>query len=319
MIRSMTGYGRGQAQVDGLSFSVEIRAVNHRYGDINIKAPRLLMPLEAQLKKQVSAVLKRGKIDVFISQENTGSVSARPVVNRPVADAYVQLFKEMIDDYALTGGVSLELLAAQKDLLSIEEVDVKQQELSTCLTYSLDVALKMLLVMRDKEGEATAVDIRQRLDFLDELLAGVIVRAPQVAIEWQQKLKDRLERLGDDAGDPQRVAQEIAIFADRCDISEEVTRFKSHLDQFRELMQQNEPVGRQMDFLVQELNRETNTMGSKSNDADLTRQVVVLKSELEKIREQVQNIELAVAARGGTICCFRSFWGWENLFVSGID
>ena len=291
MIKSMTGYGRGQAQVDGLSFSVEIRAVNHRYGDINIKAPRLLMPLEAQIKKQVSECLKRGKIDVFISQENTEQVASLPVVNRPLADAYVQLFRQLIADYQLSGDLSLGLLAAQKDLLVLQETNVEEQQLSACLTDALSAALRTLLSMREKEGEATAVDIRQRLDFLDELLEGVIVRAPQVPLEWQQKLKDRLERLGDDAGDPQRVAQEIAIFADRCDISEEVTRFKSHLDQFRGLLQQDEPVGRQMDFLVQELNRETNTMGSKSNDAELTRQVVVLKSELEKIREQVQNIE----------------------------
>ena len=269
MIKSMTGYGRGQAQVDGLSFSVEIRAVNHRYGDINIKAPRLLMPLEAQIKKQVSECLKRGKIDVFISQENTEQVASLPVVNRPLADAYVQLFRQLIDDYQLSGDLSLGLLTAQKDLLILQETSVEEQQLSACLTDALSAALRTLLSMREKEGDATAVDILQR----------------------QQKLKDRLDRLGDDAGDPQRVAQEIAIFADRCDISEEVTRFKSHLDQFRGLMQQAEPVGRQMDFLVQELNRETNTMGSKSNDAELTRQVVVLKSELEKIREQVQNIE----------------------------
>jgi uncharacterized protein (TIGR00255 family) len=291
MIKSMTGYGRGQVQVDGLSFSVEIRAVNHRYGDVNIKAPRLLMPLEAQIKKQVSSCLKRGKVDVFITQENVGQVSAQPVVNRPLADSYVQLFRQLIDDYSLSGGVSLELLTAQKDLLSLEEMNIEEQQLSACLTDALAAALRALLIMREKEGEATAVDIRQRLDLLDGLLVGIIDRAPQVALEWQQKLKTRLERLGDDAGDPQRVAQEIAIFADRCDISEEVTRFKSHLDQFRDLLQQHEPVGRQMDFLVQELNRETNTMGSKSNDAELTRQVVILKSELEKIREQVQNIE----------------------------
>jgi len=291
MIRSMTGYGRGQAQLDGLSFSVEIRAVNHRYGDINIKAPRLLLPLEAQLKKQVSAVLKRGKVDVFITQETAGQVAAQPVVNRPLADAYMQVFKQLVDDYGLPGGVDLNLLLAQRDVLTLQDVDIEEQDLSVCLAAALDTALQALLVMRRKEGEATAVDIEQRLALLAELLKEIVVRAPQVPIEWQQKLQERLARLGDDAGDPQRVAQEIAVFADRCDISEEVTRFNSHLEQFRGLLQQDEPVGRQMDFLVQELNREANTMGSKSNDADLTRQVVLLKSELEKIREQVQNIE----------------------------
>lgn len=291
MIKSMTGYGRGQAQVDGLSFSVEIRAVNHRYGDINIKAPRLLMPLESQVKKQISALLKRGKVDVFISQETSGQIAAQPVVNKPLADAYMQVFQQLADVYDLAGGASLGLLLGQKDVLTVQELEVEEQELSACLGEALDSALQALLVMRRAEGEATAVDIRQRLSLLADLLEKIVVRAPQVPIEWQQKLKDRLERLGDDAGDPQRVAQEIAVFADRCDISEEVTRFKSHLEQFQGLLNVDEPVGRQMDFLVQELNREANTMGSKSNDAELTRQVVLLKSELEKIREQVQNIE----------------------------
>ncbi|WP_303721119.1 YicC/YloC family endoribonuclease [Malonomonas rubra] len=291
MIKSMTGYGRGQAQVDGLSFSVEIRAVNHRYGDINIKAPRLLMSLEPQIKKRIASTVKRGKVDVFISQEACGQIAAQPVVNKPLADAYMQVFAQMTEDYNVTGGVSLNLLLAQKDVLTLEEVDVEEKDLSAGLTAALDAALQALQVMRKKEGEATAADIQQRLGLLTELLQKIVARAPQVPMEWQQKLKERLARLGDDVGDPQRVAQEIAIFADRCDISEEVTRFNSHLDQFSGLVEQAEPVGRQMDFLVQELNREANTMGSKSNDAELTRQVVLLKSELEKIREQVQNIE----------------------------
>jgi uncharacterized protein (TIGR00255 family) len=291
MIRSMTGYGRGQAQVDGLAFSVEIRAVNHRYGDISIKAPRLLMPLEGQIKKLVSAVLKRGKIDVFITQETTSQSQSQPVVNRPLADAYMRVYRQLIADYQLEGGVALGLLVGQKDVLLAQEATVEEQELTACLLQALDTALKALVSMREKEGEATRVDISQRLVMLADLLAGIGKRAPQVPLEWQQKLKERLARLGDDAGDPQRVAQEIAVFADRCDISEEITRFNSHLAQFRALLEEAEPVGRQLDFLVQELNREGNTMGSKSNDAELTRQVVLLKSELEKIREQVQNIE----------------------------
>lgn len=291
MIKSMTGYGRGQAQIDGLSFSVEIRAVNHRYGDINIKAPRLLLPLEAEIKKQVSAVLKRGKIDVFITQEATSQSVSEPAVNRPLAEAYMRVFQQLIEDYGLDGGIPLALLTAQKDVLLVQEADIAEQELAKCLGQAIASALKALVLMREKEGEATRIDISQRLEILSGLLTDIVKRAPQVPLEWQQKLKERLMRLGDDAGDPQRVAQEIAIFADRCDISEEIARFNSHLVQFGELLKHAEPVGRQLDFLVQELNREANTMGSKSNDADLTRQVVLLKSELEKIREQVQNIE----------------------------
>jgi len=291
MIKSMTGYGRGQAQVDGLSFAVEIRAVNHRYGDINIKSPRILMPLESQIKKRVSAVLKRGKVDVFITQETADQVAAQPVINESLAEEYMKIFQGLTKRYDLSGGIGLSLLLAQKDVLALQEVNLDVKDLSRCLNSAIDAALQALLVMRKNEGEATAVDIQQRLGLLTDLLAKITARAPQVPLEWQQKLKDRLDRLGDDAGDPQRVAQEIAVFADRCDISEEVMRFNSHLEQFNELLTQEEPVGRQMDFLVQELNREANTMGSKSNDAELTRHVVLLKSELEKIREQVQNIE----------------------------
>lgn len=291
MIKSMTGYGRGQAQVDGLSFTVEIRAVNHRYGDVSIKAPRLLLPLESRIKKQVSTVLKRGKIDVFVTQEATDKIAAHPVVNRPLAEAYMQVFRQLIADYDLQGDVSPSLLTAQKDVLILEEADIEEQDLEVCLAAALDKALKALLSMREKEGQATLRDIVVRLDLLEGVLSAIAARAPQVPLEWQLKLQDRLARYGEDMDDPQRVAQEIAVFADRCDISEEVIRFRSHLEQFRGLVDAAEPVGRQMDFLVQELNREANTMGSKSNDAELTRNVVTLKSELEKVREQVQNIE----------------------------
>jgi len=287
----MTGYGRGRAQVGEIAFSVEVKAVNHRYGDVNIKAPRLLLPYEGEIKKQVSATLKRGKIDIFINQEPTDAAVTIPVLNRPVAQAYIQAFKEMQQEFNLTNGASLELLVAQKDVLVLQENCFDEIQLKQCLAQALDDALKALVVMRDREGEATRIDISERLGLMAQLLGQIEERAPQVPLEWQIKLQERLARYGDDAADPQRIAQEIALFADRCDISEEVVRFKSHLEQFADLLDVEEPVGRQLDFLIQELNRETNTMGSKSNDADLTRQVVTIKAELEKIREQVQNIE----------------------------
>lgn len=291
MIKSMTGYGRGQAQVDGLSFSIEIKAVNHRYGDINVKAPRLMAQYEADIKKRISERLKRGKIDVFISQDTAAGLMAVPVVNEAVVDAYKVAFENLKKISGLDGEIGLEFLASQKDVLTFQEEEVDSDALKTCLVEALDAALDALMEMRLKEGSATAVDIENRLQLLAAELSEIEVCAPRVPVEWQQKLKERLARLQEKDGDPQRVAQEIAIFADRCDISEEVTRFHSHLDQFGKLMKKDEPVGRQLDFLVQELNREANTMGSKSNDAELTRHVVTLKSELEKIREQVQNLE----------------------------
>lgn len=291
MIKSMTGYGRGQAQVDGLSFSVEMKAVNHRYGDVNIKSPRLLAPLESEIKKQVLAVLKRGKIDVFISQENTDQLAIKPIVDKQVTSAYIEAFKNLKEFSGLPGEISLEFLAAQKDVLVLKAVEFDQDTLWNCLSQAIKSALISIQEMRQKEGAATQIDMEDRLVLISQSIGVIEQSAALVPIEWQQKLRDRLARLEENGGDPQRVAQEIAIFADRCDISEEITRLNSHLGQFHDLLQQENPVGRQLDFLVQELNREANTMGSKSNDATLTRHVVALKAELEKIREQVQNIE----------------------------
>lgn len=291
MIKSMTGYGRGEAEVGGLAFTVEIKAVNHRYADISIKAPRFLAPLETPLKKQVQQVLKRGKIDLFISQNNTATLTNEPVVDELIAKAYLKAFQDLQQVSGLSGEVSLEFLAGQKDVLVLKDAEFSQEDLQECLDLAVGRALEALQEMRQTEGAATAVDIENRLATLTQSLGKIEKLAALVPVEWQKKLQERLARLLENDGDPQRVAQEIAIFADRCDISEEITRFNSHLDQFRDLLQQDEPVGRQLDFLVQELNREANTMGSKSNDSTLTRHVVTLKAELEKIREQVQNIE----------------------------
>lgn len=292
MIKSMTGYGKGQGESAGLAVGVEIRSVNHRYGDVNVKLPRMLLEYETEIKKRVGERLKRGKIDVFISLDHNELVGGAPVLNRPLAAAYMAIFSRARQEYDVTGAVPLELLMAQKDVITLREGTVAGEILRPALDRALDEALIMLESMRRVEGESTRADFEQRLAAVEELLGRVEQRAPQVPLEWQGKLKERLERYAPDvAADPARLAQELAIFSDRCDISEELARFRSHLAQFRDLLGNGEPVGRQMDFLVQELNREANTMGSKSNDADLTRQVVGVKSELEKIREQVQNIE----------------------------
>lgn len=292
MIKSMTGYGRGQSQRDNFSFTVEIKAVNHRYADINIKAPRLVTPFESQIKKQVGAVLKRGKIDIYVTQNNTAQATVKPVINMSLAAAYLEALQDLRDLEGVGGDVPLEYLASLPDVVKLEDVSVVEEEISSCLDVALKQALDAIVVMRSVEGAATGVDMQERLLLLNEMLAEIETLAASVPLEWQRKLSERLARLHNGAEiDPQRVAQEIAIFADRCDVSEELVRFRSHLEQFSELLTQTEPVGRQMDFLVQELNREANTMGSKSNDATLTRYVVGLKSELEKIREQVQNIE----------------------------
>jgi len=292
MLKSMTGYGKGEVQSDDFSVKVEIRTVNHRFSDISIKAPRFLMSVENDIRKKVAAEINRGKIDLFFQIDQAGDAAGAPQVNYAVANSYIQLFRELGDKYGLSSDVPLELLVAQKDVIETRELSVEDSALPALTMQALAQAIDALQEMRAKEGEAMLNDVESRLACLDGLLGEVALRAPLVIQEWQGKLKERLAKLPDDvAVDPQRIAQEIAIFADRCDISEELTRFASHLVQFRALFATAEPVGRKMDFILQELNREANTMGSKSNDADLTQLVVTIKAELEKIREQVQNIE----------------------------
>ncbi len=292
MIKSMTGYGKGRAVVEGMSLTVEIKSVNHRYSDLNMKSPRSLFPLEGEIKKRIGERLKRGKIDIFINQELADGAVAAPTLNAPLAAAYAEVFRELRETLGLDEVIPVSLVASQKDVIVVREAEPDEEKTRRCLDEALNEALDAVEAMRLAEGEATRRDIEGRLDTAAVLLSRIEERAPQVPLEWRIRLAERLGRLGADfSQDPQRVAQEVAIYADRCDISEELARFKSHLDQFRNLLEQTEPVGRQLDFLVQELNRETNTMGSKSNDAELTRQVVALKAELEKVREQVQNIE----------------------------
>jgi uncharacterized protein (TIGR00255 family) len=292
MIHSMTGYGKGEAQVDNVALTVEIKTVNHRYADITVKLPRTLLALENEIRRQVGQVLRRGKIDVFVNFGSTEESTVVPTLNRPLAQAYLDLFTKLRNEFGLSGGVTLELIAAQRDVVQMREAESSHEALQGCLMTALERALEQLLAMRRAEGEATAIDLRERLDQLDNLLGAVEQRAPLIPQEWQAKLLERLTRLQQGLEwDPQRVAQEVAVYADRCDISEELVRFRSHLGQFRAMFSDAEAVGRRMDFLVQELNREVNTMGSKSNDAELTRAVVAMKAELEKVREQVQNIE----------------------------
>ncbi|TLM67921.1 MAG: YicC family protein [Deltaproteobacteria bacterium] len=292
MIDSMTGYGKGEAQAGNVALTVEIKTVNHRYADITVKLPRTLLAFENDIRRQVSQVLRRGKIDVFVNFGQAEESSVVPVLNRPLALAYRDLYTHLRNELGLFGEVSIEMIAAQKDVIQLRETESTQEELGGILFEALDRALAQVAVMRRKEGEATAGDLQDRLTHLETFLEHVEQRAPLIPQEWQAKLMERLARLQQNfEWDPQRVAQEVAIYADRCDISEELARFRSHLGQFRGLFDDGEPVGRRMDFLVQELNREVNTMGSKSNDADLTRTVVAMKAELEKIREQVQNIE----------------------------
>jgi len=292
MIKSMTGYGKAEAASAGGQIVVEIRSVNHRYGEIYVKLPRPLMAFENEVRKSVAGRLKRGKIEVFVQQEGVVGAGALPVLNLPLARAYHEALLRMKEELGLPDPVTLSMVASQRDVLvageSEELAETLREELLTAVTGAVD----SLEAMRLKEGAALLEDLRGRREALSSLIGRVAERAPQVVADIGKRLKERVGQLAGESGvDEARLAQEIAFMADRGDVTEELVRFDSHLRQLDETLLLEEPVGRKLDFLLQELNREVNTIGSKANDAEIASCVVQLKAELEKIREQIQNIE----------------------------
>ncbi len=292
MIKSMTGYGKVERDVASGRLIVEIRAVNHRYGEVTVKVPRALLALEHVLRRQVSGRLKRGKIEVFVKLESTAGVAGQPVLNIPLAKAYHKVFVSLKEALGLADPITLSLIASQKDVLAGGDEELNNETLLAELVDAVNGAVDSLESMREREGAALLSDINQRLEFLGAHMSAVAERAPEVVTEGSARLKDRVvQLLAGQTLDESRIAQEIAILADRCDITEELVRFRSHMQQFSAALKSGDPVGRTLDFLLQEFNREVNTIGSKANDACIASHVVALKAEMEKIREQVQNIE----------------------------
>jgi uncharacterized protein (TIGR00255 family) len=250
------------------------------------------MAFEHEVRKQVAARLKRGKIEVFIKQETAAGGAALPQLNIPLAKAYHKAFVSLREALGIGDPITLSLIATQKDELAAPDDESAAEELASALTSVVAAALEGIDGMREREGAALLADIDGRLALLDTLMVEVADRAPRVVEETVARQKERVTLLlSGQPLDEARISQEIAILADRCDITEELVRFRSHMQQFRATLASDEPVGRKLDFLLQELNREVNTVGSKANDAEIASRVVQLKAELEKIREQVQNIE----------------------------
>ena len=292
MIKSMTGYGKADIALESGRIIVEIRSVNHRYGEMFVKLPRTLLAMENDVRKSVAELLKRGKIEVYIQLEGITGAGGLPTVNIPLAKAYYEAFTKMKEALGLYDPVPLSLIAAQKDLLVIGEGEARAENLRELLLSAVRDAVDNLDAMRLREGRALLEDMQTRRASLSSLITRITARAPGAIAENAARLKSRVTQLAGESGmDEGRLLQEIAFMADRCDITEELVRFDSHLQQVDEALKLTEPVGRKLDFLIQELNREVNTIGSKANDADITAYIVELKSELEKIREQVQNIE----------------------------
>lgn len=292
MIKSMTGYGKGESLHEGGRFIVELRCVNHRYGEVTVKLPRALMQFENEIKKRVAERLVRGKIDVFIQVENAVALGV-PTANLPLARGYLKAFNSIKDALGLEGEVKLSLIASQRDVVTVAaEAEASLEEMPAELTAALEEALRRVDEMRLFEGESLFADFKKRREVLAQLIGRVAARSPMVVAEYSQRLKERISQLLSDGALPEeRLALEVAILADKCDITEELVRLESHLRQFDETLTRDEQVGRKLDFLLQEINREVNTIGSKANDAQIASVVVELKAELEKIREQVQNIE----------------------------
>jgi len=292
MIKSMTGYGKSETSSSDARLTVEIKSVNHRYAEIIVRLPRLYTPFENDVRKVVSHKLKRGKIEVLIQRDETIASGVFPVVNLELARRYHQAFSDTRDTLGLKEEVQLALILSQKNVISASEITTVSESVPPEVIEAVKSAADNLDAMRLREGEILLADLQNRRISLSELIDQIAERAPKVVANYAARLKARLAQLLTDATlTEDRLSQEIAIMADRSDITEELVRFGCHMQQFDEIITLNEPVGRKLDFLLQEINREVNTIGSKANDAEIAACVVDLKAELEKIREQVQNIE----------------------------
>ena len=295
MPRSMTGYGRGEVVMHERRFVAEIKSVNHRYSDINIKLPRIFNPFEDKLRKKVALVALRGKVEVYVTFESFSQSDVKISLNEAIADAYVDQLNKAAQRYSLKNDDSLSLIMNFPDIIHIDKRadETAILEMREGAEAALDVAISMFARMREAEGRALTGDILEKITKISSLVEQVVERAPHVLAEYRARLREKLDEAIEGAGiDENRILAEAVIFSDRSCVDEELTRLSSHLKQFSEILCGNGgAVGRKLDFLVQEINREINTVGSKSNDLEMTRLVVDLKTEAEKIREQVQNLE----------------------------
>ena len=290
MIKSMTGYGKGEAEFEGRRFVIELRSVNHRYCDVNIRVPRRYAALEGEIKKTIAGSISRGKLDVTLMIEGNEGTALGLEVNTPLAASYYSALCSLKDRLGLAGEITVRDISSVPDVIILKEepLDIKRDwPFIEAATYE---GLKALDGMKRAEGAALTVDIFGRLEQIDMAINDVGERAPAVVDSYKARLAERVRGMGYEP-DQGRLVQEVALFADRCDISEEIVRLKSHIGQFKAIAVSPESSGRKLDFLIQEINREANTIGSKGNDAVISQKVVDLKAEIEKIREQVQNIE----------------------------
>jgi uncharacterized protein (TIGR00255 family) len=293
MLTSMTGFGRAECQDGDYSYKAEIRSVNNRFIEINTRLPKAFLDMELSLKKLIKSHCARGSINITItlanSNESSGEWDVKP--NLPLATQYVKALKEIQTSLGLEGKLHIDSVIGLRDIFKIEPISIDPAKESLLMNIA-ESALTSLQKMRGEEGAHLQKDLAERMDNIEKHTAQIAKRQPEVIKEYKKRLNEKIKLLNDGVEvDESRLAQETAILADRCDITEEITRLSSHLIQFRKLFDSVEPVGRKLEFITQEINREVNTMGSKSSDTELANLVIEIKSTLEKIREQLANIE----------------------------
>ena len=292
MVKSMTGYGRAEETVNGCTITVELRSVNNRYLDCSVRIPRLYLFAEDAIKSRVQNTISRGKVDVFVTLDNAGADKVQVSVNKPVADGYYAALTKLAEEYHLSNDISVSLLSRFPDVLLAEKAEEDVEQMAKDICSVLDRALADFDQMRTRDGERLRDDILSRAETIESKVALVEERSPQTVSEYRARLEAKMnEVLANTQIDPARILTEAAIFADKIAVDEETVRLRSHIGQLREMLAKGGATGRKLDFLIQEFNREANTIGSKCSDIEIARHVVDIKAEIEKIREQVQNIE----------------------------
>ena len=292
MVKSMTGYGRAVETVNGREFTVEIRSVNNRYLDCTVKLPRALSFAEDTVRQAVKASISRGKVDVFVSQRSEGMPEVTVSLNRDVAEAYIRAMRQMAEEFQIREDISVALVSQMSDVFTVDRPQVDEEQLLADLMQVVGHALEGYDAMRSREGEALKADLTGRGNTIRSLVSQVEEGNPQTVADYRTRLYQKLQEvLANTAIDESRILTEAAIFADKVAVDEETVRLRSHLEQMDSMLATGGPIGRKLDFLLQEMNREANTIGSKCTDLRLARVVVDIKAELEKIREQTQNIE----------------------------
>ncbi len=292
MIKSMTGFGRCEIVENDRKFTVEMKSVNHRYLDVNIKMPKKLNFFESAIRSELKKYISRGKVDIFITYEDFSESTSGVRYNKEAAEAYLRYLRQMAQEFGLDDDIRVSTLSKYPEVFTMEEQDVDEEELWKELQRALSGASEMFVQTRVAEGEHLREDLIAKLDGMERLVDSIAERSPRIVAEYRQKLADKVkELLGDSTMDEARILTEVTIFADKVCVDEELVRLRSHIDTTRKTLTEGGSIGRKLDFIAQEMNREANTTLSKSNDLEISNYAIELKTEIEKVREQIQNIE----------------------------